>query len=130
MCGNKLPGYGCLLGGLGPVLQKLVEPFAGQRVIELHIRDLKWQAADLRSRQLISQFNTRGVCFSLPSSLGLGKLKHTLRLYDAAMQGGDGGLGPVADVQAAEHNVHMPLHGAFRDAQVLGDLFVAQTFYD
>ena len=52
------------------------------------------------------------------------------RFYDAAMQGGYGRLGPVAHVQAAENNIHMPLHGAFRDAKIQGDLFVAQAFYD
>jgi hypothetical protein len=38
---SKLPGDGCLLEDLGPILEELVDPFIGQRVIEEHIQNLK-----------------------------------------------------------------------------------------
>src|SRR5579871_4134390 len=53
-----------------------------------------------------------------------------LGLDDPAMEGRYGGLRPITHVQATEHDVHMPLHRAFRDSQVRGDLLVAQTLHD
>ena len=52
-------------------------------------------------------------------------LLERLAFHDAAMQGGNRRLRAVADVEAGENCVHVPLHGAFGDAERASDLPVA-----
>lgn len=49
---------------------------------------------------------------------------------DASLRGDDNGLSPIVDAQAAQNNIHVPLHSAVSNAERLRNFVIGKSLYD